>query len=44
MHAIVEGTYASTSRISKLLEECNQITWEFIFLIHHRFVITDFRW
>jgi len=30
---------ALTSRILKLLEECNQITWKFVFLIYPRFVI-----
>jgi len=47
-HAKVEGTKSLTSRItsriSKLLEECSQIIWGGLPLIHPRFVITDFRW
>jgi len=48
-HAKVGGgtkalTSTINSKISKLLEGCNQIIWGFIPLIHSRFVITDFRW
>jgi len=41
-YAIVGETKSITSRLSKLLEECNQIIYRFIPLIHPRFVITHF--
>jgi len=37
------GTKALTNRIFKLLEKRNQIIWEFISLIHPRFVIIHSR-
>jgi len=43
-HAKDSGGKSITSKISTLLEEYNQISWEFISFIHPRFVITDFRW
>jgi len=38
----VKQKLGRTTRISKLLEECNQIILGVIPIIHSRFVITDF--